>query len=303
MTYRAIHCLGCDEPHLTHRAAITASFVAARVFGGSASVCRLAQCQSCGLIFFEDRFEPGEAARLYADYRSEAYYQERHHWEPWYSRGFNAGLGGTKEMRSRRETYVSTINHYAQGVAIGSVLDYGGDRGQLMVGGPGHSHSVFDISGVESAPGVTGLNAASLADQKFDLVLLCEVLEHVSEPMHVLQDVLNHVKPGGLLYITLPNLEFPFTDIPAGAWYQHYLKLLLRSCWLTLLADFWSTGWKVKFAHVPPLGFAKMHEHVSFFNPASLETLLRRAGAEILGCEVSAQGRGLTALCQVPAIT
>jgi SAM-dependent methyltransferase len=298
MTYRALRCLGCDTPDLTRRAAITAPFVAARAFRRRASICSLAHCASCGLVFFEDRYEPAEADRLYTDYRGEAYYQERHHWEPWYSRAFNDGLGGAEEMLDRREIYAEILRRHAGNALIESVLDYGGDRGQLMHGGPGQEHFVFDISGVAPEPGVTGLSAASLADQKFDLVLLCEVLEHVSEPMQVLREVLKHVKPGGLLYITVPNLEFPFTDIPAGAWYRHYLKLLLKSRWLTLLADFWSTGSKVKFARIPPFGFAKMHEHVNFFNSASLEALLLRAGAQLLGCEVSAQGRGLIALCR-----
>ncbi len=253
MTYRAVRCLGCDASNIARRAAIIAPFVAARVFRRSASICSLAHCASCGLAFFEDRYEPAEAGHLYADYRNEAYYLERHHWEPWYSRAFNAGLGGAEEMRGRREVYAGILRRHAEDAIIESVLDYGGDRGQLMLGGPGRDHFVFDISGVEPEPGITSLSAASLAGQKFDLVLLCEVLEHVSEPAHVLRDVLTHVKLGGLLYITVPNREFPFTDIPAGKWYRNYLKLLLKSRWLTLLVDFWSTGCKVKFARIPPL--------------------------------------------------
>lgn len=301
MTYRAVRCLGCDAPDLARRAAITAPFVAARVFQRSAVICNLAYCTICGLAFFEDRYEPTEAARLYADYRNETYYQERHHWEPWYSRAFNERLGGAEEMRHRREVYAGILHRHAGDEVIESVLDYGGDRGQLMLGGPGQKYFVFDISGVEPEADVVSLSTASLADQKFDLVLLCEVLEHVSEPLQVLWDVLNHVKPGGLLYITVPDLEFPFADIPAGAWYRHYLKFLLKNRWLTLLGDFWSTGWKVKFARIPPMGFAKMHEHVNFFKMASLEALLVRAGVQLLGCETSAQGRGLIALCRVPA--
>ncbi|HTQ71838.1 MAG TPA: class I SAM-dependent methyltransferase [Acidocella sp.] len=301
MTYRATRCTACDVPDLDYRAAITAPFVAARVFQRPPSVCRIAQCSNCGLVFFEDRFEDQETARLYADYRSEAYYRERHHWEPWYTRAFNSGLGGAEEMLIRREIYARTVNAHAQGAAIESVLDYGGDRGQLMLGGPGQNHFVFDISGVEPESGVIGLNAASFADRKFDLVLLCEVLEHVAEPLHVLQDVLGHVRPGGLLYITVPNREFPFADIPAGAWYRAYLRQLLKSRWATMAVDFWSTGFKVKFRRVPPLGFAKLHEHINFFDDASLTVMLRRAGLDVLMCAPSRDGSGLGALCRKPA--
>src|ERR1700733_6206287 len=205
MTYLVICCLGCAGSDLEFRAAITAPFVAARVFKCPPSVCRVAQCRSCGLIFFEDRFDDQEVGNLYADYRSEAYYQERHHWEPWYTRAFNSGLGGAEEMRIRREVYARTVRDHAADARINSVLDYGGDRGQLMVGGPGRGHFVFDISGVEPEPGVVSIDAASLAGRDFDLVLLCEVLEHVSDPMRVLREVTDHVRPGGLLYVTVPN--------------------------------------------------------------------------------------------------
>lgn len=301
MTYHATRCLACDAQELNFRVAITAPFVAARVLHGPPAVCRLAKCHNCGLIFFEDRFDDAESSRLYADYRAEAYYQERHHWEPWYTRSYNSGLGGADEMLARREIYANCVSAYASEAGIESVLDYGGDRGQLMQSGPGQNLFVFDISGVEPEPGVISLTAASLAGKTFDLVLLCEVLEHVSAPLHLLYDALNHVKPGGLLYLTLPNAEFPFNDIPAGPWYTNYLKLLLKSRWLTLVADFWSTCFRVKFRRVPFLAFVKMHEHVNFFDADSLIKLLHRAGLEILVCEVSPNARGLMALCRSPA--
>ena len=167
-----------------------------------------------------------------------------------------------------------------------------------MVGGPGRGHFVFDISGVEPEPGVVSIDAASLAARDFDLVLLCEVLEHVSDPMRVLREVTDHVRPGGLLYVTVPNREFPLTDIPTGVWYRTYLRQLLKSRWVTVVADFWSTGFRVKFGHIPPLAFVKMHEHVNFFDQSSLAGVLGRAGLNILTCQPSEDRRGLIALCQ-----
>ena len=51
------------------------------------------------------------------------------------------------------------------------------------------------------------MDKGALGVATFDLVLVCEVLEHVSDPMQVLRDVLQHVRLGGLLYITVPNGE------------------------------------------------------------------------------------------------
>jgi SAM-dependent methyltransferase len=248
-------------------------------------------------MFFEDRFDDQEIATLYSDYRSESYYRVRHYWEPWYTRAFNSELGGAREMTMRRAVYVKTLREFAPDDRVDTVLDFGGDRGQLMIGGPGRFHYVYDISGVEPEPGVIRIaDGASLTEQIFDLVLLCEVLEHVSEPIRLLREVITHVKPGGLLYITVPNREFPLTDIPSSSWYPAYLRLILMSRWATMATELWSTASRVKFKRIPPLGFAKMHEHVNFFDPGSFHELLRRVGLAILTCEPSKDGSGLIAL-------
>lgn len=298
MSYRVSRCISCDDPSLEFRTAVVDPFVAGRAFQQPATICRVARCRGCGLVFFEDRFDESEAARLYADYRSEAYYRARHRWEPLYTRAVNAGLGGAAEMALRREVYHGILARYAPDAQVNTVLDYGGDRGQLMVGGPGRSHYVFDISGVEPEPGVIRIpGGEALGGRTFDLVLLCEVLEHLSDPARTLASVAAHVRPGGLLYVTVPNRDFPLTDIPTGAWYSVWLRLILRNRWTTIAADFWSGGVLGKLRRVPPLGFIKMHEHINFFDPISLGVMLRRAGLNVLACEPYRGGRGLVALC------
>lgn len=303
MSYPASRCIGCGDASLEFRTAVVAPFVAARVFQRPATICRVVRCRGCGLSFFEDRFDEQEAASLYADYRSEAYYLARHHWEPWYSRAFNAGLGDDAKMAVRREVYRGVVARHALDAVVDTVLDYGGDRGQLMVGGPGRSHYVFDISNAEPEPGVIRISGGqeSLLGRAFDLVLLCEVLEHLADPMQTIVGVAGHLRPGGLLYVTVPNREISAADIPAGRWYAAYLQLILRNRWTMIAVDFWSTGVRVKFGRVPPLGFVKMHEHVNFFDPSSLGVMLRQAGLEILTCEPYGDGHGLVALCRRPA--
>ena len=64
-----------------------------------------------------------------------------------------------------------------------------------------------------------------------------------------------------------------------------YLQLLAKSPRLAMLMDFYSTACRIKFSLVPPLGFVKLHEHISFFNEQSLVALGRRAGQEVLVCQ------------------
>lgn len=47
-------------------------------------------------------------------------------------------------------------------------------------------------------------------DETFDVVVMNDVLEHVDEPMRVLQKMHQLLKPGGLTYIQAPNLHSPF---------------------------------------------------------------------------------------------
>ena len=45
----------------------------------------------------------------------------------------------------------------------------------------------------------------------FDLVIMKDVLEHVDNPVELLQEVVSFVKPGGYFYIRVPNVyHYPF---------------------------------------------------------------------------------------------
>jgi hypothetical protein len=259
----------------------------------------VARCTDCGLSYFEDRYDEAEVAALYERYRGEQYFQQRHHLEPWYSRSFNAQLGEESATAGGREMFQGLLSRF-QSVPIRTVLDFGGDRGQLMVGGLGEEHYVFDISGVEAAPGVIRiLDPVELAGRTFDLVLLYDVMEHLSQPVEIVRDeVAPLVAPGGFLFVKVPRYDFQFSDIPTGSWYATYLNWLLRSRVATTALDFWSTAVRTKFARIPPLGFAKMHEHINFFDVNSLSLALGRSGLDLLACEPHGDGHTLIALLQ-----
>ena len=45
------------------------------------------------------------------------------------------------------------------------------------------------------------------AQEKFDLIILAHVLEHLANPKEILQKLASHLKPQGALYIEVPNIE------------------------------------------------------------------------------------------------
>lgn len=277
-----------------------AGFVAERAMKEAPRACRLCRCFECGVLFYDNRLAEPEIERLYDGYRGEAYLVARRRWEPFYTRASNDSLGGADEIAWRREIYHRTLAPWTTG-RLDSVLDYGGDRGQLIVGGPGKHHYVYEISGKEALVGATRIdNEAGLTGKKFDLVLACHVLEHMSEPFEGLIKVSGHVNAQGLLYLEVPFDRPRFDDIPKGGWYTSYLNLVSKSDRAVIFADLLGEIFLSCFGHMPPVGFYKAHEHLQHFDLKSLKMLIERAQLELLCCEKH-DGRGvLTALARVP---
>lgn len=300
MTDRTDSCPSCGGDRFDERPALVAPFIAHYVLDRAPEPTAVRDCSGCGLVFFATRYTDDEIARLYKDYRGEGYLRTRHSFEPWYTARFNEDIGGPAGMEPRKRVYRAIVEPYAARELIDSVLDYAGDRGQMMEGGPGRRHFVYEISGVRPVDGVTAISEpGALEGREFDLVLLCGVVEHFSAPLEAVRQVARHVRPGGLLYVEVPGERFDIRRIPRGNWYKTYLAWLARTPLLLRLVDFWSTGMRVKLGVLPPLGFVKQHEHLNFFTAGSLSHLVRAAGLEAETCEV--RGGAVVALCRRPA--
>ncbi|WAC04346.1 MAG: class I SAM-dependent methyltransferase [Methanoregula sp.] len=62
--------------------------------------------------------------------------------------------------------------------------------------------------------GISGFpDIASIGDRQFDLVTICYVLEHVPDPLPFLSDIISHVKPGGYVFIDLPERDDTFKSL------------------------------------------------------------------------------------------
>ena len=283
--YQIDACPCCESKELQRWPAIVSPFIATYACGSKPQSCGLCECRSCTFRFFDSRMTGEEIARLYAGYRGDDYYNARHACEPWYTRAANDGIGGdTHEIASRKQNLTAVLGDHAK--SITTVLDYGGDRGQMIPDTLGTERFVYEIS---DAPAVDGVQRITQLDgRKFDFVMLAHVLEHCSEP----KDMLNTLKPllheRSLLYLEVPFERPTMRLAGAGSFQRNYLNMLLGMGPLLKMVDFYSTVARVKFNTIPPFGLQKCSEHLNFFTPASLKALLERNGLELIESDTAA---------------
>jgi SAM-dependent methyltransferase len=187
-------------------------------------------CRHCSFIHTEYRFSPEEEARYYHEYMQEkpsdpknirqygdyVFHRQRNEgpdWMPWIQ-----VYQSDAYLSMRKDIMHKCFNQYGVGLSsIATVLDYGGDRGQYI---PDEIQTKYVLE-VENRTPVTGVTAiTSVSDiEPVDMVMCCHTLEHVSYPMDLVRDMKRYLKPGGLIYIEVPdevdnlkNPEFKFHE-------------------------------------------------------------------------------------------
>jgi len=289
-------CPACGSQTERRWPALVAPFIADFVLRRGVEPSGLRECGGCGLRFFEDRFTDPELSRLYADYRGAEYFRTRHRHEPWYTERFNRAIGHDPQRAAgRREGLTAFLAESGERGPFDSILDYGGDAGQLIPQQLTGRAYVYDISGVAPIAGVSQIaQEKDLVPRGYALVLLSHVLEHVPEPAEMLGTLRALTRDeDGLVYVEVP-FERPWMGFQGrGAAARTYLDLLRRSGPLVRLVDFYSSAFRVKAGVLPPLGFSKLHEHINFFSAESLRLVVERSGFTVLNLSpVSTMGRG-----------
>ncbi|WP_025132268.1 class I SAM-dependent methyltransferase [Pseudomonas sp. PH1b] len=257
----AQRCICCNSTRLDKSPAVLMPFVASRVFGhepveitaewglrdlrpGMAyTLCNSLQCQECGVLFLDYRFCEREMQQLYQGYRNVEYTRDRERFEPGYNQANQHYQGRADYLRDVEAWLVPRI------VANPAVLDWGGDSG---INTPLLERSrlthVYDISAVEPVAGVVAVSLEELREHRYDLVVCSQVLEHVPDPLALLEQLAPCLGDDTLLYLEVPReaLMRQHSD-------SHKLAGLKRH-------------W---------------HEHINFFTEQSLRALVARAGLQV----------------------
>lgn len=150
----------------------------------------------------------------------------------------------------------------------GSLLDVGSGRGELLWAA---RQAGWDFEGVDPSPAYLDwarvnlgiethlgtLEEVKFSSERFDVILMGGVIEHLYDPNSTLREVWRLLKPGGICYLDAPNEDGLYTKIG-----NLYMRLLQRD-WVVNLAPTF-----------PPY-------HVQGFNPYSLRRLVQDVGFQV----------------------
>jgi 2-polyprenyl-3-methyl-5-hydroxy-6-metoxy-1,4-benzoquinol methylase len=174
-------------------------------------ICR---CRNCGFAFLTPRPTTEQLAQAYDD----SYYGVSDtKFSPW----IESILDFFRKTRSRRvQRYIGKGGTVLDiGCGNGQFLKYLLDEGYTSYGieRPGKSAGrAAKIDGLHLS--TDPLTADSFSPQSFDAVCLWHVFEHLEAPKATLKMIHNFLKPGGYLFLSLPNIDSLQIRVFKGNW-------------------------------------------------------------------------------------
>lgn len=178
-------------------------------YHGRTKIHQLARCGSCSLVWLLDPPPPSEMGEHYgADYDKCI---------------GDAGDDSPERWQGRRRT----LAQYKTG---GDILDLGCSSGSFLASLKG---TAWKLHGVEFSPAaaqaaqqrcgadvfVGDVLDAPFQPESFDAITCFDVLEHVYQPLLVLEKVRQWLKPGGIFYVLVPNIDSAEARIFQSYWY------------------------------------------------------------------------------------
>ncbi len=203
---------------------------------------KLFECLKCGVVFAEDYLE--DKSGIYGDFYAT--------WGK--DLEDKTGLIAEAKKRSFRHQLKSLTRFINPSKK--KILDVGTGGGFFLEEA---KKAGFDCFGLDISPFACGLakknfgekifcgtiEEANYPDSFFDAVCLLDVLEHISNPKKIIQEIWRITKPGGLLFIVSPNHNSLSRKVFGRNWFQY------------------------------------KHEHVFYFNKNSFQIIAQKNGFDL----------------------
>ena len=266
---KPIQCLICGMPAILEARAVLSPWI--RQFGVNRKrTSNYLHCGVCDLGFFDYRYTTLEMGCIYSNYRGTVYSQIRNQWEPWYSPDFNSAHDSFSWSEMRKKSLKTFLERHLTSNP-NSIVDVGGDRGQYIPDIGGENLYVLEASNKTLLPGVERIeNLKEL--HGIGLIIFSHVLEHVSDPLTELKELLNQTN---CVYV-----EVPFGIPVINNARKSRILFLIK-----FVSSFYPYAWG-KMTHPSTgrnsvKGILTQSEHLNFFSVESLAAM-----GEILDCSV-----------------
>jgi len=263
-------CPICNKQNLIHELRVVIS-PWIRKLGIRKNISKYFYCQDCSLGFFSYRYNPHEMFLIYNLYRGDNYFRIRNNWDPWYTKDFNE--------THDRQSYINSRKKYLEIFLLSNLkssphtlVDYGGDKGQYIPDLNQEKSYVLDVSNNKSLPEIERISNLSEVNEP-DLVILSHVLEHVSNPREMLEELLEQSK---VLYI----------EVPFGCPQPDKKKKSTIKFVITLLSSFnrrlWSSKTQASTGRTSLTRTLVQAEHINFFTNETFDVLASYLSASIV---------------------
>lgn len=271
------HCILCSSKKVDIFFCDISRFISDRVGISFPFEMKFIHCKNCDFSFYNPRFDENEILLLYENYRDEKYQMQRNKYEKWYTKELNRFIGKSPvEIKNRKENLSGIIKGLIDVSNIKSVLDFGGDMGQFIPDEFANTERyVYDVSNTTPISGIKMIkDLSNIRHMKFDFIVCCHVLEHLSSPLEMLDKLKNFSRRGTFFYFEVP-FDSPFYQKFGG----NIIKAQIKKALLGLhLNNFLYLIFKFFGMHY---GFLGMHEHVNFFSLKSIKHMLLSNGFDL----------------------
>lgn len=177
---------------------------------GYGSHTQIVQCNACGYVYANPRWEDAELMDAYIAVEDDTYVHERVGREKTFAKHLE-----------KLESFVGPGNGRALldvGAYIGVFVEQAISRGWDAVGVE-PSHWAAEISHLSKIPVYEGtLEADELVGKLFDVVTMWDVIEHVSRPSSELTKIMNMLKPGGMVVVHTMDIDSLTARVMGSRW-------------------------------------------------------------------------------------